>query len=98
MDTAFKHCFGGWKKIEYVKVKTFNQYTHQPITVILAKDLFAKFFLEKNADLTLADYVAGDKNIPFEIIGSFKGSDLEGVCYEQLYLTHNLKMVMLSVY
>ena len=72
------------KKIEYVKVKTFNQYTHQPITVILAKDLFAKFFPEKNADLKLADYVAGDKNIPFEVIGSFKGSDLEGVSYEQL--------------
>ena len=72
------------KKIEYVKVKTFNQYTHHPITVILAKDLFAKFFPEKNADLTLADYEAGDKNIPFEVIGSFKGNELEGVCYEQL--------------
>jgi len=72
------------KKIEYVKVKTFNQYTHQPITVVLAKDLFAKFFPEKNADLTLADYMAGDKNIPFEVIGSFKGNELEGVCYEQL--------------
>jgi len=72
------------KKIEYVKVKTFNQYTHQPITVVLAKDLFANFFPEKNADLTLADYMAGDKNIPFEVIGGFKGSELEGVCYEQL--------------
>ena len=72
------------KKIEYVKVKTFNQYTHQPITVVLAKDLFAKFFPEKNADLTLSDYVAGDKNIPFETTVSFKGSELEGVCYEQL--------------
>ena len=72
------------KKIEYVKVKTFNQYTHQPITVVLAKDLFTKFFPEKNADLKLTDYVDGDKNIPFEIIGSVKGSELEGVFYEQL--------------
>ena len=72
------------KKIEYVKIKTFNQYTHQPITVILAKDLFPKFFAEKNADLKLTDYVAGDKNIPFEVIGSFNGGELEGVCYEQL--------------
>ena len=72
------------KKIEYVKVKTFNQYTHQPITVILAKDLFARFFLEKYSDLILSDYIAGDKNIPFEITGSFKGSELEGICYEQL--------------
>lgn len=72
------------KKIEYVKAQTFNQYTHQPITVILAKDLFAKFFPEKNAELALTDYVAGDKNIPFKIIDTFKGSDLEGIYYEQL--------------
>ena len=85
------------KKIEYVKVKTFNQYTHQPITVVLAKDLFARFFPEKNAGLKLADYVAGDKNIPFEVIGSFKGSELEGFATNSYYLTHNLKMVMLSV-
>ena len=64
------------KKIEYVKVKTFSN-IHQPITVILAKDLFHKFFPEKNADLKLTDYV-GDKNIPFEVIGSLKGSELEG--------------------
>ena len=72
------------KKIDYMKVKTFNQYTHQPITVVLAKDLFSNFFQEKNSDLILSDYVAGDKNIPFEVIGSFKGSELEGVYYEQL--------------
>ena len=72
------------KKIDYVKVQTFNQYTHQPITVILAKNLLAKFFSEKNADLVLSDYKQGDKNIPFKIIDTFKGSDLEGINYEQL--------------
>lgn len=72
------------KKIEYVKVKTFNQYTHQPITVVLAKELFGKYFPDKNAELKLEDYVAGDKNIPFEISDSFKGSELEGMTYEQL--------------
>lgn len=72
------------KKIEYVKVQTFNQYTHQPITVILAKNLLAKFFSEKNADLVLSDYEQGDKNIPFKITDTFKGSDLEGIYYEQL--------------
>ena len=72
------------KKIDYVKVKTFNQYTHQPITVILAKNLLNKFFPEKNSDLKLSDYVAGNKNIPFEISRSFKGSELSAVCYEQL--------------
>ena len=72
------------KKIEYIKVQTFNQYTHQPITVILAKNLLAKFFSEKNADLVLSDYEQGDKNIPFKITDTFKGSDLEGIYYEQL--------------
>ena len=72
------------KKIDYVKIQTFNQYTHQPITVILAKNLLAKFFSEKNADLALSDYKQGDKNIPFKIIDTFKGSDLEGIYYEQL--------------
>ena len=72
------------KKIDYVKVQTFNQYTHQPITVILAKNLMAKFFSEKNADLEISDYKQGDKNIPFKIIDTFKGSDLEGIYYEQL--------------
>lgn len=72
------------KRIEYVKVQTFNQYTHQPITVILAKNLLAKFFSEKNADLVMSDYEHGDKNIPFKVIDTFKGSDLEGIHYEQL--------------
>lgn len=72
------------KKIEYVKVQTFNQYTHEPITVILAKQLFSKFFPEKNAKLALTDYVAGDKNIPFKLVANFTGSDLEGISYEQL--------------
>ena len=44
----------------------------------------AKFFSEKNADLVLSDYEQGDKNIPFKITDTFKGSDLEGINYEQL--------------
>ncbi|GAP41880.1 isoleucyl-tRNA synthetase [Lentimicrobium saccharophilum] len=72
------------KDIEYLKVKTFNPYTSLPITVILAKDLFGKYFPEKNAELKLADYEAGQKAIPFEVCGSHKGSELEGIRYEQL--------------
>ncbi|KAF5048246.1 Isoleucine--tRNA ligase [anaerobic digester metagenome] len=72
------------KDIEYLKVKTFNPYTGLPITVILAKDLFGKYFPEKNAELKLADYEAGQKAIPFEVCGSHKGSELEGIRYEQL--------------
>jgi isoleucyl-tRNA synthetase len=72
------------KNIEYLAVKTFNQYTYLPITVILAKDLLYKHFFEKNKDLKLEDYKAADKNIPFQVIKTFTAKDLEGIAYEQL--------------
>lgn len=72
------------KDIEYQKVRTFNPYTGLPVTVILAKDLFGKYFSEKNAEIKLSEYEQGQKAIPFEIDGSFKGSELEGIRYEQL--------------
>jgi isoleucyl-tRNA synthetase len=72
------------KNIEYVAVRTFNQYTGEEQTVILAKDLFAKYFPEKNAELKFSDYKAGDKSIPFEIVKTFKGIELAGLRYEQL--------------
>jgi isoleucyl-tRNA synthetase len=56
------------KNITYAAVRTFNQYTQKPVVVILANDLFSKHFSEKNAELKLEDYKAGDKNIPFEVI------------------------------
>lgn len=70
--------------ITYVKVKTYNPYTFEPITVILAKDLVGKYFPEKNAELVLAEYEAGQKAIPFVIEEEYKGKELEGIRYEQL--------------
>ena len=72
------------KKIDYVVVNTFNPYTFKAITVVLAKALFSKYFPEKNKDLKILEYTRGDKSIPFEIIQEVKGSELEGLCYEQL--------------
>jgi isoleucyl-tRNA synthetase len=72
------------KKIDYVVVNTFNPYTFKGITVVLAKALFSKYFPEKNKDLKISEYTEGDKSIPFEIIQEIKGSELEGLCYEQL--------------
>jgi isoleucyl-tRNA synthetase len=72
------------KKIDYVKVKTYNPYTFQLVTVILAKDLLGRFFPDKNAELKLQDYEPGQKNIPFTIADEFKGKVLEGLRYEQL--------------
>jgi isoleucyl-tRNA synthetase len=72
------------EKIIYSFVKTFNPYTHKPITVILAKDLLGKYFPEKNAELKLEDYNEGDKQIPFKVLGEAVGKDLKGIKYEQL--------------
>lgn len=70
--------------IRYVKVRTFNQYTYKPITVILAKELLHKYFPEIHANLNLEDYNPGDKKVPYRIISEFSGKDLAGIRYEQL--------------
>ena len=71
-------------KIDYVSVQTFNPYTSQPITVVLAKPLLKTYFSDKAAELKLEDYKPGDKLIPFKVIAEYKGSDLVGMEYEQL--------------
>ncbi len=71
-------------KIQYVQVDTYNQYTYQPISVILAKDLAVKYFPEKNAEASLESYKPGDKVIPFKMVTEFAGSRLVGIKYEQL--------------
>ena len=75
-------------KIEYVLVKTYNQYTFEPITVVLAKALIGKQFSGKFCQVEsleeLENYNKEDKTIPFLEIKSFLGADLVGVKYEQL--------------
>ncbi len=72
------------KGLHYVKVRTFNQYTGEPITVILAKDRFRYYFPERDEGLRLEEYKKGYKNIPYKILSEFLGADLEGIRYEQL--------------
>lgn len=71
-------------KITYVAVQSYNSYTSEPVTVVLAKDLLNAHFNPKAADLNLEDYKAGDKLIPFKVIAEYKGTDLVGMEYEQL--------------
>ncbi|WP_194775194.1 isoleucine--tRNA ligase [Pararhodonellum marinum] len=73
------------EKLDYVKVKTFNPYTYQPQTVILAKSRIEAYFHPKAKALNLSDYKPGDKLIPYEVVSSVKGSDLLGLEYEQLF-------------
>jgi isoleucyl-tRNA synthetase len=72
------------EKIAYTQVNTFNPYTFQAVSVILASDLFRKYFPEKNNDLKLADYKPGDKAIPYQRVQDFTGKDLLGIGYQQL--------------
>ncbi|MEG2150241.1 MAG: isoleucine--tRNA ligase [Bacteroidaceae bacterium] len=70
--------------ITYVAVQSFNAYTGEPITVVLAKDLVNAHFNAKAAELKLEEYKQGDKLIPFKVIAEYKGTDLVGMEYEQL--------------
>lgn len=75
------------KDIEYVLVKTFNQYTFEPVTVILAKALLPKQFGKKYSegfDDDFASYTSESKTIPYQILAEFKGEVLAGTVYEQL--------------
>ncbi len=71
--------------IEYVRVLSFNPYTGAPAVYILAKELVSSNFNPKAADIALSDYKAGDKLVPYKVLdGVIKGSELNGVDYEQL--------------
>lgn len=73
------------KNINYVLVKTFNPYTYLPVNVVLAKDLIGKYFSEKGKDGDFEGFEGSDKKIiPWTVIAECKGSDLEGIEYEQL--------------
>ena len=75
-------------KIDYVLVETYNQYTFEPMNVVLAKKLvnyqFAGKFNHVEDKSELLAYNSGDKKIPFYIVKEFKGKDLVGITYEQL--------------
>lgn len=75
------------RDIEYVLVKTFNQYTFEPINIILARPLLEKQFGKKfveGTDEDFANYTSESKTIPYQILAEFTGEDLAGTTYEQL--------------
>ncbi|WP_418602333.1 isoleucine--tRNA ligase [Hwangdonia sp.] len=75
-------------KIDYVLVETYNQYTFEPINVIVAKPLVAKQFAGKFKQVEekseIEAYKKEDKKIPYRVIAECKGKDLVGITYEQL--------------
>ncbi len=76
-------------KIDYVKIKTFNQYTGAPVSVVLAKNLIAKHFKAEGQDASFEDFKVGDKIVPWKQVAEFKGEALVGLRYHQLmpYIT-----------
>ncbi|MDO4334409.1 MAG: isoleucine--tRNA ligase [Bacteroidales bacterium] len=71
-------------KFDYVAVRTFNPYSGAPITVVMAEILLPSYFKAGADQISLADYKQGDKVVPYEIVGRWKGSELVGMRYAQL--------------
>ena len=70
--------------IEYVLVRSFNPYTHFPVNVILAKALVGKYFKPEGENGDFDHYDSSQKIIPWKVLASFRGKDLEELEYEQL--------------
>ncbi len=71
-------------KIEYVCVRTYNMYTGEPVSVVMAKARMSAYLNPAGAELPLDSYKQGDKVIPYQVVGEYTGSDLVGMTYEQL--------------
>ncbi len=71
-------------KYDYVAVRSYNPYTSEKITAVVAEPLLYSIFNKKAEGIALDEYKAGDKLIPFEVVGKWKGTELEGMHYEQL--------------
>jgi isoleucyl-tRNA synthetase len=71
-------------EIQYSLVRTFNPYTGTPVSVVLASELMGRYFPEKDAELSLDEYEPGNKHVPYLVLQSFHGNDLEGISFEQL--------------
>ena len=71
-------------KIDYAAVQSFNPYTGEPITVILAEARLNAYFNEAGKDVDLSTYKKGDKVIPWKVIANYTGAELVDFAYHQL--------------
>ena len=81
--------------IDYVLVKTFNPYTFLPVNVILAKALLGKYFKPEGENGSFEEFNEKTKLLPWTILANFKGSEIEGMEYEQLlpYASNSLEAI-----
>lgn len=71
-------------KFDYVCIRTYNIYTGDAISVVMAKALVPSYFDVKGLEAPLDTYKPGDKVVPYRVVGEWKGTELEGMHYEQL--------------
>lgn len=69
---------------DYVAVRTYNPYTAQPITVVLAEKRLAGYFKPEGEEAPMEGYEKGNDVLPYRIVGRYKGTELEGMRYAQL--------------
>ncbi len=70
--------------IEYNLVKSVNPVSGEPTYLILGKPLMSSFFPSEEEKPAFEDWNPGDKKLPYEVLGTVKGSELVGLEYEQL--------------
>lgn len=70
--------------IKYDIIRTYNPYSGNPVTVVIATDLVSSILNPKGADMPLEDYVKGDKIVPYQVVASLSGNELVGMHYRQL--------------
>ena len=71
-------------KIDYDIVRTYNPYNGEKLTLVMAHERIAAYFKAEGAEADMESYTVGDKVVPYRIVGSYKGTDLEGLRYRQL--------------
>lgn len=69
---------------KYLAVETYNPYNDEKVTIIIAESRLAAYFSPKGADMPMEAYKHGEKIIPYRIVGSYTGKELEGLHYSQL--------------
>ncbi len=71
-------------KLDYVCIRTYNQYSGEKLSLIMAEALVGSYFKPEGAEADIDSFKPGDKVVPYRIVGHYKGSDLLGMRYEQL--------------
>ena len=71
-------------KFDYNIVRTYNPYTGEKITAVLSADRMSAYFKAEGAEADIESFTPGDKIVPYRVVGTYKGTELEGMRYKQL--------------